>query len=154
MQIEWMKQRGTPAVHYRKRLQKVLERAQELAGLGTESGVLHIVLTAPATMIRLNESYLNHQGITDVLTFDLRDELLDPDECAAEIYVSPDYAAKACSQFGNSLSRELVLYMVHGMLHLAGEDDLDETSRKSMRAAETRVLNALEQHFSLEGFFL
>ncbi len=153
MEVELMKQRGTPALKCRRRLLRVLALAQRLAGLGEEPGVLHVIVTAPRTMIALNEGYLHHDGITDVLTFDLRsDEAADADECVAEVYVSPDYARSVCAGFGNSLSRELVLYMVHGMLHLAGEDDLAEEARRSMRAAEARVMRGLEEECSLEGF--
>ena len=156
MEIELSKQRGTPPLRCRARLLAVLRLAQECAGLGQFPGRLHLVITTAATMTRLNEDFLGHHGLTDVLTFDLRTEEPaiedDPEACAAEIYVSPDYAASVCRSFGNSCSRELVLYMIHGMLHLAGEDDLEDAPRQAMRAAETRVLTELERHYSLEGF--
>ena len=47
----------------------------------------------------------------------------------------------------------MALYIVHGMLHAAGEDDLEESARLSMRAAETRLLTALDREFSFAELF-
>ena len=47
----------------------------------------------------------------------------------------------------------MALYIVHGMLHAAGEDDLEDSARLSMRAAEARLLTALAREFSFAGLF-
>ena len=178
MNIRLIKQRGVMPLKCRARLVRVLKLAQELAGLGEETGTLNLILTPSDVMATMNEAYLGHEGRTDVLTFDLRDaeaahlqvddaevaHLQEDDaevahlqedeaeECVAEVYVCPDVAVEYSSKFGTTPSRELVLYLVHGMLHLAGEDDLEEEARLSMRKAENRVMTALAERFSLEGF--
>ena len=157
MNIRLIKQRGVMPLRCRARLLRVLKLAQRLAGLGEETGTLNLILTPSDVMATMNETYLGHEGRTDVLTFDLRDEFPQMDEaeseaCVAEVYVCPDVAVEYSAKFGTTPSRELVLYMVHGMLHLAGEDDLEEEARLSMRKAESRVMAGLAEHFSLEGF--
>lgn len=156
MKIRLIKQRGTMPLSHRARLVNILNEAQSLAGLGEEHGTLNIILTPPATMAEMNEQFLQHIGRTDVLTFDLRGDFpeleTESDDCVAEVYVCPDVAYEYSAKFGTTPSWECVLYMVHGMLHLAGEDDLEDEARKSMRAAEHRVMTALSSHFSLEGF--
>ena len=178
MNIRLIKQRGVMPLKCRARLVRVLKLAQELAGLGEETGTLNLILTPSDVMATMNEAYLGHEGRTDVLTFDLRDtedahlqvddtevahlkaddaevahlQADDAEECVAEIYVCPDVAVEYSAKFGTTPSRELVLYLVHGMLHLAGEDDLEEEARLSMRKAENRVMTALAERFSLEGF--
>lgn len=157
MNIRLIKQRGVMPLKCRARLLRVLKLAQRLAGLGEETGTLNLILTPSDVMATMNETYLGHEGRTDVLTFDLRDDFppvdeSDAEECVAEVYVCPDVAVEYSAKYGTTPSRELVLYMVHGMLHLAGEDDLEEEARLSMRKAESRVMTGLAEHFSLEGF--
>ena len=155
MKVCLIKQRGTMPLKNRARLLRVLAFAQELAGLGKERGTLNVVLTPSTVMAEMNEEFLAHQGRTDVLTFDLRDGCLADDEsdaCVAEVYVCPDVAVEYSAKFGMTPSCELVLYMIHGMLHLAGEDDLEEEARLSMRKAEKRVMDGIAKRFSVEGF--
>ena len=157
MKVCLIKQRGTMPLKCRARLQRVLAFAQELAGLGEEKGTLNIVLTPSAVMAEMNEEFLEHKGRTDVLTFDLREGSLADDEadaCVAEVYVCPDVAVEYSAKYGTTPSYELVLYMVHGMLHLAGEDDLEEEARLSMRKAEKRVMDGIAKRFSVEGFLV
>jgi probable rRNA maturation factor len=83
-----------------------------------------------------------------VLAFDLRGEAV-----AGEVYVCPAVAAEAAARFGTSLADECVLYAVHGMLHLAGFDDLDAASRRAMRRAEQRILRRLREKVGWQAIF-
>ncbi len=155
MKPHLIKQRGTMELKGRSRLLKVMELAQELAGLGKEQGTLNVIVTRPDAMAEMNEQFLQHQGRTDVLTFDLRgdyDYAVDEDDCVAEVYVCPDVAVEYSAKFGTTPSYELTLYIVHGMLHLAGEDDLEDEARALMRLAEKRVMDGIKERFSVEGF--
>ena len=139
----------------RRRLLRIMELAQALAGLDGEQGTLNVILTGPSAMAEMNEQFLQHEGRTDVLTFDLRGDgvfPVDGDDCVAEVYVCPDVAVEYSAKFGTTPSSELVLYIAHGMLHLAGEDDLDDVARASMRQAERRVMDGIRERFSVEGF--
>jgi len=120
-------------------------------------GVLQINLLSEAEMTSLNALHLGHQGLTDVITYDLRTtNLLFPGEEApvlAEIYLCPKVAERAAGLYGQSPSRELFLYAVHGLLHLQGEDDLDDKARTSMRSAENRVMQAFGKRLDNLEFF-
>lgn len=137
-----------------------LQEALPHTGLDTTfPGTIQFVFLPKGQMAELNGLHLHHTGATDVITYDLRDDLgpLMPGESPdsriiAEIYICPDVAAEYAEICGTSQSHELFLYAVHGMLHLAGEDDLDDTSRVSMRAAESRVLKAVAVHYDLNKF--
>ena len=155
MKVRLIKQCGTMELRGRSRLLRVMELAQELAGLGGETGTLNVVLTRADAMAEMNEQFLQHHGRTDVLTFDLRgdeDFAVADDDCVAEVYVCPDVAVEFSAKFGTTPSYELTLYIVHGMLHLAGEDDLEDEARASMRLAEKHVMDGLKARFSVEGF--
>ena len=156
MQVELFKERGTRPLLCSRRLLRVLQEAQALAGLGEEPGLLHVIFSRNETIQSLNIDFVHHQGLTDVITFDFRGDcppMMQEETCVGEIYVCAEIAVAWSAKYRQfSPSKELVLYMVHGMLHLAGEDDLNPVAKKSMRRAERRVLAALEKHHSLEGF--
>jgi len=161
MSISLAKEAGRPALRHRQQLLTVLKAAATLAGLEHEYGVIAVCLLGKKHMAELNEAFLNHHGPTDVLTFDLRQDarpsapaITDDDELViAEIDVCPAVAVEYVGAHGGNPSRELVLYIVHGMLHLSGEDDQTPAARRAMRAAEKRVMDALSQRFDLERFF-
>ena len=170
MIIHLAKERRPPALQQRKRLLAVLTEAQRLVGLDRFPGLLQINLIGAETMAAMNEASLGHHGPTDVLTYDWRepdqpparrrdpaadDNVVDDDEpaVAAEIYVCPDVACAVGPAYGNPPAREMVLYAVHGMLHLTDYDDLEPESQQRMRAAENRVMTALQKKFNLTEFF-
>ena len=114
--------------------------------------ILSVEVVNDAVMTRRNEELLGHEGTTDVITFcyfdDQFPEMLE-DETAIELIVNPDAAQREGNKRKNSsYSRETALYVVHGLLHSAGEDDLDPVSRRRMRRREREVMTALEK----EGF--
>lgn len=157
MKISLAKEAGQPVLRRRRQLLTVLKAAAELVGLGHERGLIEVCLLGKKRMAELNESFLSHQGPTDVLSFDLRQDARrksddDSETVIAEIDVCPAVAVEYANAHGGCPSRELVLYIVHGMLHLAGEDDLTPSARRAMRAAEKRVMGALSQRFDLERF--
>ncbi len=144
-------------VHELRRFQQALAFALPATGLDANlPGRIDCILVTRPRIIALNALHLHHQGATDVITYDLRDGFCLPDEhgeCQlAEIYICPDVAVEQAPRYGETPSRELFRYAAHGLLHLAGEDDLTETALASMRRAEARVLAAAEQRYSLEGF--
>ena len=81
---------------------------------------------------RLHELFLKIPGPTDVLSFP-----------TGEIVVSADTAKREAEQRGIPPLHELVLYVVHGALHLDGYNDKSAGERKRMRAAERRILEQL-----------
>ena len=136
-----------------------LKHAVVHAGLQDEPGILQIIILDAKRMAELNERHLQHHGSTDVLTFDLRNQSLLPseeslDDCVtAEVYICPEVAVQYAHEHQLDPSRELLLYAVHGMLHLAGYDDIDESDRANMRQAEARVMKKLEEdNASTTGF--
>ena len=128
-----------------------LKHAVVHAGLHDEPGILQIIILDAKRMAELNERHLQHHGSTDVLTFDLRNETISIDDdpqdenVTAEIYICPEVAVQYATEHQLDPSRELLLYAVHGMLHLAGYDDIEDDDRAKMRQAEARVMNKLEE---------
>jgi probable rRNA maturation factor len=88
----------------------------------------------------LNRRFLNHDYATDVLSFALND---DGSRLEGEIVVSRDTAERASAEAGWSTDEELLLYVVHGALHLAGYGDKTAAGAAQMRAQEWAVLARL-----------
>jgi probable rRNA maturation factor len=61
-----------------------------------------------------------------------------------EIIISADTAATQAPQYGSSAEAELLLYVIHGALHLVGYDDTTATERKRMLARQRRYLRRLQ----------
>ena len=70
-----------------------------------------------------------------------------------EVYVCPDVARREARKRGLPYSREVTLYMAHGLLHAAGEDDLVPEKKRRMRRREKQVLAALENNCNFERIF-
>jgi len=117
---------------------------------------LNVVVVDAPTMADLNKTHLGHSGPTDVLTFDLREEISpgsDDEWVVGEVYVCLDVAVKAAATYTTSVGYEVLLYAAHGMLHLAGEDDRIDRDRRRMRSAERRIMTRLQAAWPLEELF-
>ena len=94
----------------------------------------------PRRMAALNRQFLNHEGSTDVITFDYREGYGAEADCAGEIFISVADAVAQSGEFHRPWQEEILRYMVHGVLHLRGYDDLEPAARRTMKAAENRLL--------------
>lgn len=114
--------------------------AAVLADAGIARGSVSIAVVDDPKIHELNRQYLAHDYPTDVLSFVLEAQ---PGELEGEVIVSADTAARMAESFHWTADDELLLYVIHGTLHLVGYDDLDDEPRQQMRAAEQRYLALL-----------
>ena len=91
------------------------------------------------TIARLNWQYLRHRGPADVLSFLLDDR----DGLEGEVIVGAETALRAAPRYGWPPHDELLLYVIHGTLHLVGHDDTSPALRAEMQKRETAVLDKL-----------
>ena len=108
-----------------------------LQGEGVRSASISVALVDDATIRRLNRQYLNHDYATDVLSFPLQEK---DDFLEGEIVISGQTAARMAARYGWSAGGELMLYAVHGCLHLVGYDDATDRQRQRMRQTEQKYL--------------
>lgn len=111
-----------------------------LAALGV-SGDVRLRLVADEEMSALHESYAGIAGTTDVLTFDLRDGADGPLD--VDIVVCVDEATRQAATRSIPVAHELLLYLVHGVLHCLGHDDHDDEGFAIMHAREDEVMRAI-----------
>jgi len=97
----------------------------------TRLSEIFVLLVSDRRMALLHRQFLNQTGPTDVLTFQ-----------HGEIFISVETAQRHARVFGNSLARELRLYIVHGLLHLHGFDDRKRADARKMERMQKRILTA------------
>jgi probable rRNA maturation factor len=95
----------------------------------------------------VNETFLKHEGSTDVITFDHAKESKRRQQIHGELFVCIDDAITQARQFKTSWQSEVVRYVVHGVLHLLGHDDLKPAARRKMKREENRLLRKLSGKF-------
>jgi probable rRNA maturation factor len=127
----------------RARLKKAVRLVLQEAGI--RSAEISIAIVNDARMHELNRQYLQHDYPTDVLSFVL-DHDADADSLDGQIIASSDYAAREATKYGWTTDDELLLYVIHGCLHLVGHDDTTPEATQAMRKAEARYL----KQFGLE----
>lgn len=120
----------------------LIERAVRWAldDMPYDEATVSIAVVDDETIHKLNRQFLAHDYPTDVLSFTLED---DPPRLEGEIIVSVDTARQNAAEAGWSADDELLLYVIHGTLHLAGYLDKSPEDFAEMRAAEAAVLARL-----------
>ncbi len=93
------------------------------------------------TIHRLNQRYLQHDEPTDVLSFPLSEP--SAATLAGELVLGVEVAAEQAAGRGHDVQAELILYVIHGLLHLCGYDDDDDADRAAMRQRERHYLRQL-----------
>lgn len=111
-----------------------------LADSEYDEAVVSVAFVDDETIHELNRQFLQHDYPTDVLSFVLEDE---PPRLEGEIVVSVDTARQNAAEAGWSADAELLLYVVHGALHLAGYRDKTPADAAEMRRAEAAALDQL-----------
>lgn len=128
----------------------VLDAHREKFLGGCPDGELSIVFMGDRALAKLHDDFLDDPATTDVITFEGAPEF----GVAGEVCVSVDTAMNYAKAHGGAFAEELMLYVVHGWLHLAGYDDLQPAKKRKMRAAEKRAMTLLRKHNALPKFSL
>lgn len=98
-------------------------------------------------MARVHKEFMNVPGSTDVITFDHGSE--PPRRIHGEIFISIEDAIAQAKEFGVSWQCEVARYMIHGVLHLLGFDDINPADRKEMKRRENAWLKRAAKGFDL-----
>jgi len=123
---------------------------------------LGISLVGAREMALVNETFLQHEGATDVITFDHSNSMLPParrrfqpgfpavgrKEIHGELFICVEVAMSQAGEFNTIWQSEVVRYVVHGVLHLLGYDDLQPQWRRVMKREENRLMRRLAAQFS------
>jgi probable rRNA maturation factor len=103
---------------------------------------LSVVLVGDRAISQLHQRFFNDPSTTDVITFPLDTDAKG--RCVSgELYLCVAMARRQARARGLAPQRELLLYGLHGMLHLAGYDDLSDAEYDKMHLKEDELLRKL-----------
>ena len=122
-------------------------------GESGELGVheLGVYLVDPVEMARANWDYLQHDGPTDVITFDYGEpgDAPKPGPILGDIFICPVVAEEFARKYKTSWAEEVARYLIHGILHLRGYDDSAPGLRRTMKREENQLMTAATERFHL-----
>lgn len=122
---------------------RTLEREQ------VSDAEISLFVVDDARIRQINREHMDHDWETDVITFPL--SAASDDTLSGELVISAEMAQTTAQAIGIATWNEVALYVIHGLLHLVGFDDLTEEAAAAMRSRESFHLDAegLENPFAL-----
>jgi probable rRNA maturation factor len=112
-----------------------------LAGEGVRDGKVTLAFVNNPHIHRLNQQFLAHDEPTDVLTFSYTEP--GAKKLEGEVVIGYEVAAENAADRGIPVQQELLLYVIHGCLHLCSYDDKAAKASKEMRAKEREYLKSV-----------
>lgn len=112
-------------------------------GLSYDEVALHFITNEE--MCRLHAEHFDDPSPTDCISFPMDEPGDGPYTLLGDVFVCPETAIGYAAIHDKNPYEELTLYVVHGLLHLMGYDDIADQDRKEMRAAEKKHLNHLKK---------
>lgn len=107
-----------------------------LEDLGKTYNEISFILCSDEYLLELNKKYLDHDTLTDVITFDYTEEGV----LAGDVFISLDRVRENAKIFEVSVLDELMRVIIHGVLHLASFKDKTEEDAHAMRMMENYYL--------------
>jgi probable rRNA maturation factor len=99
---------------------------------------LSYVFCSDSFLNRLNKDFLDHDTLTDILSFDSSEE---PGVILGEIYISVPRVRENAKKFNQPFETELRRVIIHGLLHFLGYKDKTPTQKAQMRRKEDACLS-------------
>jgi len=90
-------------------------------------------------LLKINQEFLQHDTLTDIITFDYSNQ----DLLEGEIFISHERVAENANQFQEEINHEFLRVLAHGLLHLIGFQDKTTKLKEEMRKKENEAI----QHF-------
>ncbi len=110
-----------------------------IASEGQSLSSLVYVFCKDSYLLTINQDYLKHKTLTDIITFDYSEGSLD-----GEIYISIERIRENATKFEKPFEDELHRVMIHGVLHILGFSDKSLSQKSTMRKKEEACLSLLK----------
>ncbi|MDG1916724.1 MAG: rRNA maturation RNase YbeY [Flavobacteriales bacterium] len=99
-------------------------------------GEINYIFCDDEYLLKKNQDFLNHDTLTDIITFDYSEE----NKLSADIFISIERVKENALIFAVPFEKELKRVIIHGILHLIGYKDKSEEETKTMRSKENFYL--------------
>ena len=107
-----------------------LAQATEDGGGLSKLSEIEVNLVTDDLIAKIHDEFMDDPSPTDVITFH-----------HGEIFISLDTAKREGVKFGHSTEQEVLLYLIHGLLHLNGHDDKTPADRETMKEIQEKILD-------------
>ena len=109
------------------------------AHYGFAVGNIHYIFCSDQRELEINREFLGHDYYTDVITFDYSTATT----INGDIFISLDTVRSNAAMVGVDFENELMRIIIHGILHLTGQEDKNPDAKKQMTAKENHALSIL-----------
>lgn len=137
MNISFNKADKNTTLQNRVALKAFIERSLKKEGISIEN--LQYVFCSDKYLLNINNSFLNHDYYTDIISFDLSEK---KGSLIGEVYISVDRVKENAKTHHTSYKEELLRVIFHGALHFCGYKDKKPADAKEMRAQENKWLKS------------
>lgn len=107
---------------------------------GKSLGDISFIFCSDEYLLDVNKKYLEHDYYTDIITFDY----VEQDVISGDIFISVDRVGENAGLFSKTFADELNRILIHGVLHLLGYKDKNDSEKERMTEREDFYLNVLE----------
>jgi probable rRNA maturation factor len=114
---------------------RALEKVESVKRTGLPAEIV-VVLVSDRRISAVHLQFMQIAGPTDVITFQ-----------HGEIIISVETAHRQATKLGKELLPELCLYLLHGLLHLAGYDDTTDSGFREMQRLQRRLMREIGSSF-------
>ncbi len=108
---------------------------------GFDAGTINYIFCTDEYLFVLNQRFLNHDTYTDIITFDYTVDRV----ISGDIFISVDRVKDNATNYKKTFENELQRVMIHGILHLCGQEDKSESDNVEMHTQEDLYLQWLEK---------
>lgn len=112
---------------------------QVVENAGCKLGDVSYIFCSDEKILEVNKQYLNHDFYTDIITFDY----VEKNRINGDIFISTDRVKENASQFNVDFEEELHRVIIHGILHLLGQEDHTPKEEQQMRKKENEALKLI-----------
>jgi len=120
--------------------QKINRWIKETAAeYGKKTGDIAYIFCSDSRILEVNKQFLQHDYFTDIITFDYSEGHI----ISGDIFISIDTVKSNADEFGGTFEQELHRILIHGVLHLCGQDDKTPELRLEMIRKENLAISKL-----------
>jgi probable rRNA maturation factor len=133
---------------HRRRIREIIKNIIQYLKVD-EKTEISILFTDDKFIKSLNKKYRGINKSTDVLTFslnegDLKFPEVDKNKLLGDIVVSVETAQRQANNLNHNLEKELMILLIHGLLHLIGYDHEEDRDNKIMQVKENEILDTFD----------
>jgi probable rRNA maturation factor len=114
-----------------------------IASLDHKTGDISFIFCSDDYLLKINQSYLNHDYFTDIITFNYNSDKI----ISGDIFISVDTVRINAFEFNVSEQDEFLRVIIHGILHLLGFNDQNDLEIQEMRQQENDAIEVFKSSF-------